>query len=246
MIWEGMDAPGQAAAPPPRWPKTIRLTVDYLRPGLAARRLARARVNRSGRPLCQRPCRGWQGQRARSSSTRRRGHFLCRTPPGSGEEGEATGPLERHGRVWTIAWPIVLSNATVPIRWRGLDTGVVWDSSGSGADSGPWAWRGDPGRLLYLGFTGLFCAWGTAGLDGGRRWGRRTGARWRALDARAHDRGPAGLAVHSRCNGRSFRAPSRLAPASQEVEALAAGVHADPGYLVGAGAHFDLRVSRLV
>jgi len=85
MIWEGMEH-GQAAAPPPRWPKTIDITVDYLRPGLPRDAYARARVNRSGRRYASVHVEGWQDNRARLFA-QATGHFLMPPPPGSGDEG---------------------------------------------------------------------------------------------------------------------------------------------------------------
>lgn len=85
MIWEDMEAgraaadfqldPGEGAARPPRLPKTIDFTVDYLRSGLPRDAYARARVNRSGRRYASVHVEGWQDNRSRLFA-QATGHFL--------------------------------------------------------------------------------------------------------------------------------------------------------------------------
>jgi acyl-coenzyme A thioesterase PaaI-like protein len=59
----------------PRLPKTIDLTVDYLRAGLPRDAYARARVNRSGRRYASVHVEAWQDNRARLFA-QGTGHFL--------------------------------------------------------------------------------------------------------------------------------------------------------------------------
>jgi len=63
------------AAHLPRLPKTIDLTVDYLRSGLPRDAYARARVNRSGRRYASVHVEAWQDNRARLYATAT-AHFL--------------------------------------------------------------------------------------------------------------------------------------------------------------------------
>ena len=81
MMWEDMEARGGgegADLPAPRWPKTIDLTVDYLRSGLPRDAYARARINRSGRRYASVHVEGWQDNRSRLFA-QATGHFLM--PP---------------------------------------------------------------------------------------------------------------------------------------------------------------------
>jgi acyl-coenzyme A thioesterase PaaI-like protein len=75
-MWEAMES-GRTdpAAPPPRLPRTIDLTVDYLRSGLPRDAYARARVNRSGRRYASVHVEAWQDNRARLFA-QATGHFL--------------------------------------------------------------------------------------------------------------------------------------------------------------------------
>ena len=59
----------------PRMPKTIDLTVDYLRSGLPRDAYARARVNRSGRRYASVHVEAWQDNRSRLFA-QATGHFL--------------------------------------------------------------------------------------------------------------------------------------------------------------------------
>lgn len=65
----------------PPMPKTIDLSVDYLRPGLPRDAYARARVNRSGRRYASVFVEAWQDNRARPFA-QGTGHFLM--PPTGG------------------------------------------------------------------------------------------------------------------------------------------------------------------
>jgi len=128
---------------------------------------------------------------------------------------EATGPLT-HGRVWTIAWPIVLSNATVPILGA-VDTGVV----------------GQLGEAAPIGAVGLgaviltalywvygFLRMGTAGLTAQALGAEDRGEVAALLTRALMIGGAAGLAVIA-LQWPLFQGAFALAPASQEVEALA-------------------------
>ncbi|MFT4013161.1 MAG: PaaI family thioesterase [Paracoccus sp. (in: a-proteobacteria)] len=79
-IWEDMERGRivpDAAVPDslPRLPKTIDITVDYLRPGLPRDAYARARVVRSGRRYASVQVEAWQDQRARLFA-QATGHFV--------------------------------------------------------------------------------------------------------------------------------------------------------------------------
>lgn len=74
ILWDEMEAgqldPGKLDADHlPRLPKTIDLTVDYLRSGLPRDAYARARVNRSGRRYASVHVVAWQDNRARLFAT---------------------------------------------------------------------------------------------------------------------------------------------------------------------------------
>ncbi|MEZ5756134.1 MAG: PaaI family thioesterase [Paracoccaceae bacterium] len=89
ILWEEMEQgqldPAAIAAHPPRLPKTIDFTVDYLRTGLPRDAYARARVNRSGRRYASVHVEAWQDNRARLFA-QGTGHFLM--PPAPGEPAE--------------------------------------------------------------------------------------------------------------------------------------------------------------
>lgn len=80
MIWSGIEdgsiAP-ESLTPenPPRLPKTIDFTVDYLRSGLPRDAYARAEVNRSGRRYASVHVEAWQDNRSRLFA-QATGHFL--------------------------------------------------------------------------------------------------------------------------------------------------------------------------
>lgn len=79
-MWEEMEAgslSADAALPQvlPRLPKTIDLTVDYLRSGLPRDSFARARVVRSGRRYASVHVEAWQDNRSRPHA-QATGHFL--------------------------------------------------------------------------------------------------------------------------------------------------------------------------
>ena len=79
LLWEdienGQGADFQIGERPPRLPKTIDFTVDYLRSGLPRDAYARARVNRSGRRYASVHVEGWQDNRSRLFA-QATGHFL--------------------------------------------------------------------------------------------------------------------------------------------------------------------------
>jgi len=80
MLWEQMEAgtldPRKLDADHlPRLPKTIDLTVDYLRSGLPRDAYARARVNRSGRRYASVHVEAWQDNHSRLFATAT-AHFL--------------------------------------------------------------------------------------------------------------------------------------------------------------------------
>lgn len=73
---EGRGAvPDAALTAPPRLPKTIDFTVDYLRSGLPRDAYARARIVRSGRRYASVRVEAWQDNRARLLA-QATGHFL--------------------------------------------------------------------------------------------------------------------------------------------------------------------------
>lgn len=85
-LWEDMEAgriAPDAAIPEtlPRLPKTIDLTVDYLRSGLPRDAYARARIVRMGRRYASVQVEAWQDNRARPLA-QATGHFLM--PPRDG------------------------------------------------------------------------------------------------------------------------------------------------------------------
>jgi len=80
ILWEQMeqgtlDPRALDEAHMPRLPKTIDLTVDYLRSGLPRDAYARARVNRSGRRYASVHVEAWQDNRTRLYA-QATGHFL--------------------------------------------------------------------------------------------------------------------------------------------------------------------------
>ena len=80
MIWDDLEsgalaAEGLTPETLPRLPKTIDLTVDYLRAGLPRDAYARARINRSGRRYASVHVEAWQDNRARLFA-QGTGHFL--------------------------------------------------------------------------------------------------------------------------------------------------------------------------
>jgi len=80
MVWERMEGGGEAAKAIedghfPPIPKTIDVTVDYLRTGLPRDAYARARVVRSGRRYASVQVEAWQDNRARPFA-QATGHFL--------------------------------------------------------------------------------------------------------------------------------------------------------------------------
>lgn len=89
ILWEEMEGgrldPATIAAAPPRLPKTIDFTVDYLRTGLPRDAYARARVNRSGRRYASVHVEAWQDNRTRLFA-QATGHFLMPEAPGEGAE----------------------------------------------------------------------------------------------------------------------------------------------------------------
>ena len=78
-MWEEIEATGAVPSGPLRLPKTIDLTVDYLRSGLPRDAYARARVNRSGRRYASVHVEAWQDNRARLFA-QATGHFLMPEP----------------------------------------------------------------------------------------------------------------------------------------------------------------------
>ncbi|WP_127900945.1 PaaI family thioesterase [Solirhodobacter olei] len=85
QLWEEMEAgrldPGTLSGRIPLLPKTIDLTVDYLRAGLPRDAYARAHITRSGRRYASVRVEAWQDNRARPFA-QASGHFLM-----PGEEG---------------------------------------------------------------------------------------------------------------------------------------------------------------
>ena len=88
LLWDDMEngrVDPEALAPEdlPRLPKTIDVTVDYLRAGLPRDAYARARVNRSGRRYASVHVEAWQDNRARPFA-QCTGHFLMPDPASTG------------------------------------------------------------------------------------------------------------------------------------------------------------------
>ena len=84
MLWDEIesgriDASALTPETMPRLPKTIDLTVDYLRPGLPRDAYARARVVRSGRRYASVQVEAWQDNRDRLFA-QATGHFLMPPP----------------------------------------------------------------------------------------------------------------------------------------------------------------------
>lgn len=75
LLWDGMEAGTLAPDAPLRLPKTIDLTVDYLRSGRPRDAYARARVTRSGRRYASVQVEAWQDNRQRPFA-QAMGHFL--------------------------------------------------------------------------------------------------------------------------------------------------------------------------
>jgi len=80
LLWEriecgAIDTETLEAGGPPRLPKTIDFTVDYLRSGLPRDAYARARINRSGRRYASVHAEAWQDNRARPFA-QATAHFL--------------------------------------------------------------------------------------------------------------------------------------------------------------------------
>ena len=75
--WEAMESgQGELGVPPKvKLPKTIDLTVDYLRSGLPRDAYARARINRAGRRYASVHVEAWQDNRDRLFA-QATGHFL--------------------------------------------------------------------------------------------------------------------------------------------------------------------------
>ncbi|SFK04535.1 PaaI family thioesterase [Celeribacter neptunius] len=74
MIWPRMEA-GESVDILPKLPKTIDLTVDYLRSGLPRDAYARAEITRAGRRYASVQVEAWQDNRARPT-VQAMGHFL--------------------------------------------------------------------------------------------------------------------------------------------------------------------------
>ena len=86
QVWERIEGGGEAAARIergefPALPRTIDITVDYLRAGLPRDAYARGRVNRMGRRYASVHVEAWQDNRARPFA-QATGHFLM--PQGDG------------------------------------------------------------------------------------------------------------------------------------------------------------------
>lgn len=74
MIWPRIEA-GESVDVLPKLPKTIDLTVDYLRSGLPRDAYARAEITRAGRRYASVQVEAWQDNRARPT-VQAMGHFL--------------------------------------------------------------------------------------------------------------------------------------------------------------------------
>ena len=74
-LWRRMEAGEAAAEAPPRLPKTIDLTIDYLRSGRPRDVFARATVLKAGRRVSNVRIEAWQDARGRPIAAAH-GHFL--------------------------------------------------------------------------------------------------------------------------------------------------------------------------
>ncbi len=74
LIWPRMEA-GESVEVMPALPKTIDITVDYLRSGLPRDAYARAEITRAGRRYASVRVEAWQDNRARPT-VQAMGHFL--------------------------------------------------------------------------------------------------------------------------------------------------------------------------
>lgn len=78
LLWSGLRQGRIPARSPLILPKTIDLTIDYLRPGQPRDAFARARINRSGRRYASVHVETWQDDPARLFA-QATGHFLTRS-----------------------------------------------------------------------------------------------------------------------------------------------------------------------
>lgn len=83
-LWDAIETGELPVDTPPRLPKTIGFTVDYLRSGLPRDAYARARVIRSGRRYASVHVEGWQDNRQRLFA-QATGHFVM--PPRERTDG---------------------------------------------------------------------------------------------------------------------------------------------------------------
>ena len=83
-LWDVIERGELPTDEPPRLPKTIGFTVDYLRSGLPRDAYARARVVRSGRRYASVHVEGWQDNRQRLFA-QATGHFVM--PPRERPDG---------------------------------------------------------------------------------------------------------------------------------------------------------------
>ncbi len=89
QLWDGvesgaLDAKALKDGAMPRLPKTIDMTVDYLRSGLPRDAYARARITRAGRRYASVQVEGWQDNRDRPFA-QATGHFLMPRPIEAGD-----------------------------------------------------------------------------------------------------------------------------------------------------------------
>jgi MATE family multidrug resistance protein len=133
----------------------------------------------------------------------------------SGERSPADTPLT-HGRIWRIAGPIVLSNATVPLLGA-VDTGVV-GQMGAAAPIGAVGIGAVILATLYWIFG--FLRMGTSGLAA-QAHGAGDAAERSAILLRALMIGGAAGLVLIAAQGLLIAGAFRIAPAGAEVEALA-------------------------
>ncbi|WP_434288389.1 PaaI family thioesterase [Celeribacter sp. SCSIO 80788] len=87
MVWPRIEA-GDTGEILPKFPKTIDLTVDYLRSGLPRDAYARAEITRAGRRYASVRVEAWQDNRARPT-VQAMGHFLMPDAPESVPEPDA-------------------------------------------------------------------------------------------------------------------------------------------------------------
>ena len=249
QVWERMESGGPAAGaieagrlPAAAEDHRLHRRLPALR--AAARRLCPGAGQPGRAALCERACRGLAGQ---PRAAVRAGDRAFPDAARGAVTGRAGRPCDAgagaaaitHRRVLTIALPIVLSNATIPILGA-VDTAVV-GQLGQAAPIGAVGIGAVILTTIYWVFG--FLRMGTTGLVAQARGAGEVAETGALLMRGLMIAGAAGL-VFVVGQAAVFWAAFRLAPASAEVEALARSYLGDP-HLGGAGDDRALRADRL-